>query len=176
MVRFELCQRFCILSRAGQGQLLTWKLHSADIMSLLLVGLCRYGPRHPAFVELGWRQAGEQAQRESRFLLVYLHSSGHDDTPAFCRTVLCAPEVVEYVDRHFTCWGGDLHQPEAFQLSGRLQATTFPYVALLTSSGSRVELVMAVQGGTTKVLRGPEIFACVSSNRPHMHDGPIVCD
>ena len=39
------------------------------------------------------QDATAAAARQYKFLLVYLHAAGHDDTPRFCRETLTAPEV-----------------------------------------------------------------------------------
>ena len=36
-----------------------------------------YGARHPRFLECSYRDALQRAQQESKFLLLYLHSSVH---------------------------------------------------------------------------------------------------
>lgn len=59
------------------------------------------------------------------------------DTDAFCRGTLCAPEVADYCNATFLCWGGDLRHSDAFRLSASLRAAAYPYVALLAFSGTR---------------------------------------
>ena len=39
------------------------------------------------------QDATAAAARQYKFLLVYLHAAGHDDTPKFCRETLSANEV-----------------------------------------------------------------------------------
>lgn len=60
------------------------------------------------------------------------------ETPDFCRRTLCAPEVVDYLRENYVVWGGDIRQPDAFQLSGALRASTFPFLAVLANQNSRV--------------------------------------
>lgn len=45
----------------------------------------KYGRIHPTFYQGSYSQAIEDAKKELRFLLVYLHSSEHEDTEQFCR-------------------------------------------------------------------------------------------
>lgn len=106
----------------------------------------QYGDTHPAWLASSWRDAAAAAHGEFKFLFVYLHSPEHQDTDAYVRSVLCNPEVVEYVNSHFVCWGGNVQQPDAFNLAGRLNVSTYPCVALLAFSGSRTKLVAAAQG------------------------------
>ena len=49
-----------------------------------------YGRRHPNFIRGSFQDATRQAQRENKFLVVYLHSPMHEDTPQFCRETLAA--------------------------------------------------------------------------------------
>jgi hypothetical protein len=38
------------------------------------------------------------------------------DTYAFCRNVLCAPEVLSHVEEQFVAWGGDVRRSDAFSV------------------------------------------------------------
>ena len=38
------------------------------------------------------------------------------DTDYFCRETLCNPEVVEYVNNNFLCWGGDIRYTDTFRV------------------------------------------------------------
>ncbi|KXZ45187.1 hypothetical protein GPECTOR_57g477 [Gonium pectorale] len=109
-----------------------------------------YGDRHPRWQEAGWRVACQQARREFKFLFVYLHSPEHEDTEAFCRSVVSHPEVVDFINVNCVAWGGDVTRSDAFVLSQQAQmgVTRFPYVALLSMapSDNRVQLVAAGSG------------------------------
>jgi FAS-associated factor 2 len=106
----------------------------------------QYGDTHPAWVATSWREAAAAAHAEFKFLLVYLHSPEHENTEAYVRNVLCSPEVVEYANSHFVSWAGNVQRPDAFNLAGRLNVSTYPCVALLAFSGTRTKLVVAAQG------------------------------
>ncbi|GAX73327.1 hypothetical protein CEUSTIGMA_g781.t1 [Chlamydomonas eustigma] len=106
-----------------------------------------HGDCHPRFVEASFRAAMSQAKSEAKFTLVYLHAPEHQDTPNFCSNVLSSPELVSYVNDNFLCWGGNVQHSDAFQLSQRLNVTTYPYIALLnTLPDNRVQLVAALKG------------------------------
>ena len=107
-----------------------------------------YGSQMPDFVETSHKEALRMAQHELKFLFVYLHSPSHADAPSFCRDVLTNPGVVSMLNDNFVCWGGDVRKSDAFQLATGVVASTFPYVALLSSvnSHNRPSLVMACEG------------------------------
>ena len=96
------------------------------------------------------------AQHELKFLFVYLHSPSHADAPSFCRDVLTNPGVVSMLNDNFVCWGGDVRKSDAFQLATGVVASTFPYVALLSSvnSHNRPSLVMACEGAVASMTCG----------------------
>jgi FAS-associated factor 2 len=106
----------------------------------------QHGDTHPAWLATSWREAAAAAHADFKFLFVYLHSPEHEDTDTYVRSVLCNPEVVEYVNSRFVSWGGNIQQPDAFNLAGRLNVSTYPCVALLAFSGTRTKLVAAAQG------------------------------
>lgn len=108
-----------------------------------------YGSNHPEFFENGWKEAAAQAHRDCKFLWVYIHSPDHEDSEGFCRDVLCSAEVIQFLNSKFLCWGGDVRRSQAFSLSSRLGATTFPYMCLLAFSGARLQLVSSAQGKLT---------------------------
>ena len=47
-----------------------------------------FGPVHPAFIETSYTEAIRKARNDYKFLIIYLHSSMHTDTPDFCGCVL----------------------------------------------------------------------------------------
>jgi FAS-associated factor 2 len=104
------------------------------------------GSSCPAWVASGWRSSATAAHRDFRLLLAYLHSPRHEDTDAFCRTVLCSQAFADYANAEFLCWGGDVSRSDAFGLALRLGVTRYPAVALLARSGSNVKLAALVQG------------------------------
>jgi len=107
----------------------------------------RVSSTHPNFHSGSYQSAVATAFERSKFLLVYLHSPLHEDTPRFCRGVLSAPGVVNYSNENLITWAGRVWDPEAYGLSTQLRATTFPFVALLVCQSSRsVQIADRIQG------------------------------
>ncbi|KAI8474966.1 MAG: hypothetical protein J3K34DRAFT_456563 [Monoraphidium minutum] len=116
-----------------------------------------FGGRGPEWLPVGWSQATTAAHAQFKFLFVYLHSPDHEDTDAFCRGVLCSPELLAYINEHFVAWGGDIRRPDAFTLASRLHVTTYPCVALLAYPGARTKVVACLQGR----FAGPQLLAAL---------------
>lgn len=107
----------------------------------------KFSPNHPTFHAGSYQSAVSTAFERSKFLLVYLHSPLHEDTPRFCRDVLSAPGVVNYANHNLVTWAGRVWDPEAYGLSTQLRATTFPFVALLVCQSNRsVQIADRIQG------------------------------
>lgn len=104
-----------------------------------------YGAHQLPFLETGYAQALDAAKRDLKFLLVILLSPEHDDTSSFVRQTLLDPSVQTYLsdaeggserDRQILLWAGTVQDAEAYQVSTALNATKFPFSALICSTPS----------------------------------------
>ncbi|CAI5513418.1 unnamed protein product [Closterium sp. Naga37s-1] len=106
-----------------------------------------FGTAHPEFFPGSFADALRRSGEQFRFLLVYLHAPEHAATPRFCRDTLCDPEVVRVIDEQLVLWAADVRSVEGFQMSHRLHAVRFPFLALITAApGGRVALLQQVRG------------------------------
>jgi FAS-associated factor 2 len=106
-----------------------------------------FGDSLPDFLELSHAAALRVASEEGKMLFVYLHSPEHPDCRAFCRDVLSHPAVTDVVNNSCVAWGGDVTKTDAHRLASRLNPSTFPYVALMTSAGGGSGvLALAIEG------------------------------
>ncbi|KAF7726321.1 hypothetical protein EC973_008901 [Apophysomyces ossiformis] len=118
-----------------------------------------YGETHLDFFQGGYSQALEKAKKELKFLLVVLQSDEHDDTEAFCRNILTSTDLIDFTNRNqMLIWAGNVREAEAFQVSSTLQATAYPFLAIITlqlpngniaSSGPKMTVVDRIEGLTT---------------------------
>lgn len=96
-----------------------------------------YEVTHPRFEGGSYQTAVSEAHRQSKLLLVYLHSPVHEDTDRFCRNVMCSQSFSEFVDSTFITWAGSIHNVEAYSLCTQLGVTTFPTVAVFQCQSER---------------------------------------
>ncbi|KAG2179929.1 hypothetical protein INT43_003716 [Umbelopsis isabellina] len=93
----------------------------------------QFGNTHVEFYAGGYSQALENAKRNLNFLMVVLQSDEHDDTTAFSRDTLTSGELINYLrENNIITWGGNVRETEGYQVSTTLQATTYPFVAIIT--------------------------------------------
>uniref|UniRef100_A0A0C9QM23 TSA: Wollemia nobilis Ref_Wollemi_Transcript_25280_2167 transcribed RNA sequence n=1 Tax=Wollemia nobilis TaxID=56998 RepID=A0A0C9QM23_9CONI len=102
----------------------------------------QYGRHHPSFLGMNFMDALKMAKEEYKFLFVYLHDPNHPHTDIFCKKTLCSDLVVQYLDANFVCWGASVNSNEGFHMRNALQATTFPFCALVTSASHESLAVM----------------------------------
>ncbi|KAI7899724.1 uncharacterized protein BX663DRAFT_520214 [Cokeromyces recurvatus] len=113
----------------------------------------KYGPRHIDFFKGGYSQALEKARKDLRFMLVLLQSNDHDDTENFCRNILTSNTLIEFIkEKQILVWAGDVHESEAHKVSYTLQATTYPFMALIAlktppgSSAAKMSVIERLEG------------------------------
>lgn len=105
-----------------------------------------YGPRHPTFFQGSYTQALDQAKRSLKFLLVYLHSPQHENTPGFCRTTLCSDVITDFFNDHFIFWAGSVSASEGYKVNNVLGASTYPFMALICYLEDRATVVDKIEG------------------------------
>ncbi|KAJ1496372.1 thioredoxin-like protein [Baffinella frigidus] len=93
-----------------------------------------HGPVHPTPQVGTFREAVDFAKREFKFLVVYIHSPYHQDTPEFVTDVVCTEVMKDFVDDTFVFWMGSVLNPEAYNVSALLRASGYPFVAVITTT------------------------------------------
>jgi FAS-associated factor 2 len=107
----------------------------------------RYGRNHPEFFQGTYNQALDSAKRELKYFLAIVQSDGHDDTDVFNRTTLGSERVIQYLrENNFLVWAGSVREPEGYQVSNLLQASKFPFCALVAPQGSMMKVFDRIEG------------------------------
>lgn len=113
-----------------------------------------HGDNDLPFFEGGLAQAHDLAKKELKFLLVVLLSPEHDDTAAFVRDTLLAPDVVSFIKdptNNVILWGGNVLDSEAYQAAREYTCTKYPFSALVCLTPKEGSARM----GIVKRLSGP---------------------
>lgn len=95
-------------------------------------------------------QALNDAKRELRFLLVYLHGNDHQDTENFCRATLCTTDMRQFVNTSMLFWACDTNSPEGYRVSQALRENTYPFLALIVLRDNRMTVVARIEGPIEK--------------------------
>ncbi|KAJ4774495.1 FAS-associated factor 2 [Rhynchospora pubera] len=106
-----------------------------------------FGSLGPRFVAESFMDALQRSQREYKLLFVYLHSPDHPDVPVFCRHSLCDAPVAAFINENFVAWGGSIRRTEGFKMSNSLNASRFPFCAIvMASTHQRIVLLQQMEG------------------------------
>ncbi|KAJ1989803.1 Ubx domain-containing protein [Dimargaris cristalligena] len=109
-----------------------------------------YGESRPQFLEKAYSQAIEQAKREMKCLLVVLVSPEHDDTAEFSRRLTNENFLTFLVQHDILVWGGCARYKDAYEVSCTLQASRYPFLAVVaprSRNGSvRMSVVERIEG------------------------------
>eukprot|EP00092_Neocalanus_flemingeri_P023036 GFUD01024970.1.p1 GENE.GFUD01024970.1~~GFUD01024970.1.p1 ORF type:complete len:449 (+),score=165.34 GFUD01024970.1:71-1417(+) len=106
-----------------------------------------FGTEHPTFNRGSYSQVLEEAKRELKFLLVYLHCEDHQDTGRFCREVLSNPLVMDQVAAsNIIFWGCSVSRPEGYRVSQALRENTYPFMAMIVLRQNRMVVVGRREG------------------------------
>ncbi|XP_057298409.1 FAS-associated factor 2-like [Hydractinia symbiolongicarpus] len=114
-----------------------------------------YGKTHPTFYLGSYSQVLNDAKKELKFLMVYLHSKDHQSTPEFCRTVLSNPGFREYINGNMLFWACDVNSNEGHRVSRAMRERTYPFLAIVCLRDNRMTVVWRIEG----VLGVDEIIA-----------------
>uniref|UniRef100_I3M6F8 FAS-associated factor 2 n=1 Tax=Ictidomys tridecemlineatus TaxID=43179 RepID=I3M6F8_ICTTR len=105
-----------------------------DIVSFMHSFEEKYGRAHPVFYQGTYSQALNDAKRELRFLLVYLHGDDHQDSDEFCRVDLFYPQVLPLMSWMF------------LSVSQALRENTYPFLAMIMLKDRRMTVVGRLEG------------------------------
>ena len=85
----------------------------------------------PPFSPFKWDDVLRSSQRDGKFVIIYLHSSMHDDTDAFCRDALLDARMLEFLHSNdVLVWGADVRHRDGSEVAGYLKACSFPFMAV----------------------------------------------
>nr|CAG4648812.1 EOG090X0B12 [Polyphemus pediculus] len=126
---------------------------SQNVMSFIQDYDQTYGANHPSFYVGTYNQVLNEAKKDLKFLLVYLHSKDHQDTNKFCQQTLSQPEVVQFINDNCLMWGCSVDTFEGYRVSQSLRENTYPFIAVVVQREYRMTVVGRIEG-----FVGPQEF------------------
>lgn len=106
----------------------------------------KYSREHPVFYQGTFSQVLNDAKRELRFLLIYLHDSEGTDTELFCRDTLSSANVTRYINQNFLFWGCSVKSDEGRRTLNAIKANYYPFLAVLVLKENRMTIVGRLEG------------------------------
>lgn len=117
-------------------------------------------PSHPVFYQGTYAQALNDAKRELKFLLIYIHSeasspqiqSGQQritETVNFCRNTLSNRDVIDYINRNMLFWACDVSSPEGYRVSHSINARAYPLLVMIALRDNKMTIMGRMEGDCT---------------------------
>lgn len=113
----------------------------------------------PPFFQGSYTQALYMSHQKAKFLFVYLNNNQNENSSSIFDKIITNPKFVSLFSNDIIIWGGDLTNPEAYQLANTLNVTKFPFLGLLCLTRSttmspqgpvktspKVSLILKIQG------------------------------
>ncbi|CAL1527959.1 unnamed protein product [Lymnaea stagnalis] len=144
---FDILRSFVNFFRPDPRRFVTDPLR--DVVNFISSFESRYGQVHPVFYQGTYSQALNDAKKELRFLLVYLHSEDHQNTDQFCREVLCSENFVNFVNVHMLFWACNTSSPEGYRVSQALREHAYPFLAVIVLRDNKMSVVARIEGSVT---------------------------
>ena len=119
----------------------------------------------PPFFEGSYTQALYMATQRGKVLFVYLTNPQNESASFIFNEIITNPAFIKLFNNDIIIWGGDLKNPEAYQLANSLNVTKFPFLGALcltrntkmTPEGpkkdpAKISLIAKLQGGKVGFL------------------------
>lgn len=103
-------------------------------------------PAHPVFYQGTYAQALNDAKRELKFLIVYLHNEASTEVAPFCQQTLSDPTVIDYINRNMLFWACDISTPEGFRVSHSLNARRYPLAVVIGLRANKMMIMARMIG------------------------------
>ncbi|XP_036368329.1 FAS-associated factor 2 isoform X1 [Octopus sinensis] len=118
-----------------------------DVMAFINKFKDDFGNTHPVFYQGSYSQAINDAKRELRFLLVYLHDDSLRNSMVFCRETLCNPNVVNFINSKVLFWACNVSSPEGYRVSRTIRVIKYPFLSLIVlRENNSMTVVARIEG------------------------------
>ncbi len=139
--REDFCSRYC--NDASPSPSLSSSSSSSSSSSASSTSSVIFPPFHRG----SYAQALDEAKRQLKFLLVYLHSAEHQDTERFCRETLTSRALVEFLEQsQMLLWGCAVESGEGARVSQAMRESTYPFLVVIVLRQNRMMVVGRVEG------------------------------
>lgn len=106
-------------------------------------------PVHPEFYEGTNSQALKEAKRDSKLLLIYLHSDeeAHQaEVHSFCSRTLSNVDVINYINQNMLFWACDVASPQGYRVAQSLKKRTYPASVLIGLRDDKLKVLERIEG------------------------------
>ena len=126
---------FGVLTGTGHGMLMNVTDPEGDVERFIESFNAKFGDADgglPAFLKCSYAAAVQQSKRDLKLLLVYVHNENDRDLDEMCRSVVCSPHVVDFVNSNMLVFGVSSASPEGRRVASTLRTWGRPMLCIIT--------------------------------------------
>ncbi|CAD5229424.1 unnamed protein product [Bursaphelenchus okinawaensis] len=121
------------------------------------------------WLNMPYNNAVNEARRQIKYLIVYLHSPSNASCDIFARDYLCSPRFHEFMARN-SCliWGASIRTSEGYKVAYSLRDHNTPLISLFCSYDSRTVCLAKSSGQFSLDAMLESLQASANLNRHHL--------
>lgn len=124
-----------------------------DVFEFIATFNRQYGPAIPNFYHASLKRAKQTCSHEVRYLLLYIHDPNSVECDQLCRDVLCASNVISFLEQNFVTWACSCTAYESVQVLRSENARRCPFIAVYLPQNGQLSIC-----GRIPNVSDPEMF------------------
>lgn len=106
-----------------------------------------FGVNHPRFYQGSYSQALNEAKRNFKYLIVYLHDNNSEDCNKIARETLANDAVIDLCNNQtYLFWSCSINLPEGDKVFKALKAKRCPFIGIILLRRTKMTLALKIQG------------------------------
>lgn len=118
----------------------------ANIAEFAIQYNTNFGTNHVDFYQGSYSQAVNEAKRDLKFLVVYIHQNNNADCTTFATETMTNPDLIEYLRNNCIFWACSKDLPEGQKVFNALRAKRSPFLGVIVCKSVRMTLVSKIEG------------------------------
>jgi FAS-associated factor 2 len=106
----------------------------------------KFGTNHIEFYQGSYAQAVNEAKRDLKFLVVYLHQNDNQDCVKFANDTMTSPDLINYLQTNTIFWACSKNLPEGQRVYKALRAKRCPFLGAIVYKNARMRLISKIEG------------------------------
>ncbi len=127
-----------------------------------------FGTDHVDFYQGSYAQAVNEAKRQLKFLVVYLHQNDNADCETFARQTMTNPDLIQFLQMNTVFWACSKNLPEGQKVFSALKARRCPFLGIIVYKRARMTLVSKIEGPASAAELLLQINAIFSENEAEL--------
>lgn len=140
----------------------------ANIAEFAIQYNSKFGTNHIDFFQGSYTEAVNEAKRELKFLVVYLHQNDDQDSSRFASETMINPDLIEYLRSNTIVWACSKDLPEGRKVYNALRAKRCPFLGVIVYKNARMTLISKIEGPVSAAELMLQLSQLISENEAEL--------